>query len=235
MRDDTFLPLLLGTRAPAPAQLVPPGRAALEFPDLDAPPAPPAPAPPVPQPDPAPDREAETAALIEIAREAGFAEGLAEGERRGCEAEAARREAGLDGLLAATLSQVDTALARMRAEAAEQAEAFALLLLRSLDLALPLAAAREAPAMLERLLQLLGPVTEAPAGAVLRVPPVLLEQARARLDGTGLPVEADPALPPGDARISWRGGGLALVLAERRAAIREAMASLGFTDEEIPS
>ena len=55
------------------------------------------------------------------------------------------------------------------------------------------------------------------------------------VDGTGLPVEADPALPPGDARISWRGGGLALVLAERRAAIREAMASLGFTDEEIPS
>lgn len=235
MPDDTFLPLLLGTRAPEPAQPMPPGRVALEFPDLDAPPAPPAPAPPVPQPDPAPDREAETAALIEIAREAGFAEGLAEGERRGCEAEAARREAGLDGLLAATLSQVDTALARMRVEAAEQAEAFALLLLRSLDLALPLAAAREAPAMLERLLQLLGPVTEAPAGAVLRVPPVLLEQARARLDGTGLPVEADPALPPGDARISWRGGGLALVLAERRAAIREAMASLGFTDEEIPS
>ncbi|APT56449.1 hypothetical protein RGI145_04360 [Roseomonas gilardii] len=235
MRDDAFLPLLLGTRAPESAQPMPPGRAALEFPDLDAPPARPAPAPPVPQPDPAPDREAETAALIEIAREAGFAEGLAEGERRGCEAEAARREAGLDGLLAATLSQVDTALARMRAEAAEQAEAFALLLLRSLDLALPLAAAREAPAMLERLLQLLGPVTEAPAGAVLRVPPVLLEQARARLDGTGLTVEADPALPPGDARISWRGGGLALVLAERRAAIREAMASLGFTDEEIPS
>ncbi|PZP47963.1 MAG: hypothetical protein DI601_01725 [Azospirillum brasilense] len=235
MRDDAFLPLLLGTRAPEPAQPVPSGRAALEFPDLDAPPAPPAPPRPMSPPDPAPDREAETAALIEIAREAGFAEGLAEGERRGCEAEAARREAGLDGLLAATLSQVDTTLARMRAEAAEQAEAFALLLLRSLDLALPLAAAREAPAMLERLLQLLGPVTEAPAGAVLRVPPVLLEQARARLDGTGLPVEADPALPPGDARISWRGGGLALVLAERRAAIREAMASLGFTDEEIPS
>ena len=234
MRDDAFLPLLLGTRAPVPAQPPPPERPALEFPDLDAPPAP-APAAPVPPADPAPDREAEMEALIGIAREAGFADGLAEGERRGREAEAARREAGLDGLLAATLSQVDTALARMRAEAEEQAEAFALLLLRSLDLALPLAPAREAPAMLERLLQLLGPVTEAPAGAVLRVPPALLEQARARLDGTGLPVEADPALPPGDARIAWRGGGLALVLAERRAAIREAMASLGFTDEEIPS
>ena len=35
------------------------------------------------------------------------------------------------------------------------------------------------------------PVTEAPAGAVLRVPPVLLEQARARLDGTGLPLAAE--------------------------------------------
>ena len=80
-----------------------------------------------------------------------------------------------------------------------------------------------------------GTRSTAPAGAVLRVPPALLEQARARLDSTGLPVEADPALPPGDARIAWRGGGLALVLAERRAAIREAMASLGFTDEEIPS
>lgn len=234
MRDDTFLPLLLGRHAPGPARPTPPSRPALSFPDLDAPPEPP-PAPPMPAPDPVPDREAETAALIEIAREAGFAEGLAEGERRGRDAEAAQREAGLDGLLAATLSRIDEALARMRDEAAEQAEAFALLLLRSLDLALPLAAAREAPAMLERLLQLLGPVAEAPTGAVLRVPPGLLEQAQARLDGTGLPVEADPALPPGDARIAWRGGGLALVLAERRAAIREAMASLGFTDEEIPS
>ena len=100
------------------------------------------------------------------------------------------------------------------------------------DAALPGAAAREAPALLEPLMRALGPVEEAPPGATLRVPPALLDHARARFGAAGLPIEADPALPEGDARIVWRHGGLDLDLSRRRAAIREALAALDLPMED---
>ena len=81
----------------------------------------------------------------------------------------------------------------------------------------------------------LGPAEDAPAGAVLRVPPAILDVARERFGDRGLPIEADPALPEGDARLAWRHGGIALNLEDRRSAIRRVLASLNLLSEELPA
>ncbi len=220
--------------SPAPRHAAPdrpplPRDRALRLPDLDAPVAPAG-------PDPALARAAELDAMLDAAREAGIAEGRAAGERAGFAAASASRAAVLDDALAAALSHLEQATRDAAATAAANAQALAALLLGALDAALPGAAARFAPDMLDHLVARLGPVLDAPAGATVTVPPALLDEARARLAASGLPVEADPALAAGDARISWRGGSLALDLDGRRRAVRGVLRSLGLTsDQENPA
>ncbi|UFN48287.1 hypothetical protein LPC08_20080 [Roseomonas sp. OT10] len=196
---------------------------ALALPDLDAPP------PPPPAEGPGPE---EIAAMLDAARDAARADGYAAGEQAGWEAALASQAARLDGALAALLPQLEAMLREERAASEARTRELAVLLLRLVDAALPGAAARAAPDLLDRLMEHLGPVLEVPEGATVLVPPEVLEAARRRLDGTGLAVAADPALAPGDARIAWRGGGLAMDLAARRAAIGEVLASLGLTEED---
>lgn len=206
-------------RAPAPRAR------GLLLPDLDAPAVLPAPGPS------GPSRE-EIDLMLDAAREAGMAEGRAEGERDGFAQANQSRAAALDGALAGALARLDQAAREAAALAEENTRAVAVLLLDALDAALPGAASRFAPDMLDHLVEQLGPLSDAPSGATVMVPPALLDEARDRLAASGLPVEADPALPAGDARIAWRGGSLALDLAERRRAVRAVLNSLGLTPEQ---
>ncbi|WP_426956250.1 hypothetical protein [Muricoccus radiodurans] len=191
----------------------------LALPDWDAPQAPPAPA------------EPDLPTLLEEARREGHAAGLREGETRGRAAEAASREAMAEESVRMALLTLDEGREITRKAAEENARALARLVMGAVDAALPGAAARFAPDLLEPLVAALGPLVDAPLGATLQVPPALLDHARARF-GAALPVEADPALPEGDARIAWRRGGLDLDLGARRAAIRDVLVSLNLLDEE---
>ena len=198
--------------------MLPKGLRGLSLPDLDAPDQPAA--EPSAIPAPAPEE------VLEAARREAHAAGLREGEARGRAAAMASRDAMAEEAIRMALLALERAAEVARDVVDESAQALAEMLVSVVDAALPGAAAREAAALLEPLMRALGPVAEAPAGAVLHVPPALLEHARARFGAAGLPIEADPALPEGDARIAWRHGGLDLDLARRRAAIREALAVL---------
>ena len=200
------------------------GLRGLSLPDLDAPDVPPpeSPAPPTIE------------ELLEAARREGHAAGLREGEARGRAAEEASRDAMAEEAVRIALSQLDGARAAAREAADRNAEALAGMLVWMVDNALPGAAAREAAPLLEPLMRALGPLEDAPTGAVLRVPPALLDHARSRFGATGLPIEADATLPEGDARIAWRHGAIDLDLSRRRAAIREALLSLRLPVSPIP-
>lgn len=200
------------------------GLRGLRLPDLDAP-AVTAPAEPPP-----PTMEE----LLEAARREGHAAGLREGEARGRAAEQASRDALRDEAIRVALLQLEGARAAAQEASDGNAEALAALLVSVVDAALPGAAAREAPALLEHLVKALGPVEKAPAGAALRVPPSLLDHARERFGALGLPIEPDADLPEGDARIAWRYGGLELSLSRRRAAIHETLAALRLPSPEAP-
>ena len=200
------------------------GLRGLTLPDLDAPDAPP--------PDiPAPPTIEE---LLEGARREGHAAGLREGEARGRAAEQASRDAMAEESVRIALMHLDEGRVAAQEAADRNAEALASLLVWMVDAALPGAAAREAAPLLEPLMRALGPLEDAPPGAVLRVPPALLDHARDRFGAIGLPIEADPTLPEGDARIAWRQGGIDLDLSRRRAAIREALAALRLPLPPIP-
>lgn len=192
------------------------GLRGLTLPDLDAPDAPAAEIPTPPTIE----------ELLEAARREGHAAGLREGEVRGRAAEQASRDAMAEEAIRMALADLDGARAAAREAADRNAEALAGMLAWMVDAALPGAAAREAAALLGPLIQALGPVEDAPPGAALRVPPALLDHARERFGATGLPIEADPGLPEGDARIAWRTGGIDLDLSRRRSAIRETLAAL---------
>jgi flagellar biosynthesis/type III secretory pathway protein FliH len=192
------------------------GLRGLTLPDLDAPDVPPpeTPAPPTLE------------EMLEAARREGHAAGLREGQARGRAAEQASREALAEEAIRVALTHLDRAGEAAREMANRNAHVLAGLLADMVDAALPGAAAREAAELLEPLMRALGPLADAPAGAVLQVPPALLDHACARFGATGLPIEADPGLPDGDARIAWRQGGIELDLSRRRGAIREALAAL---------
>ena len=225
-----FQPLSLD-RLARPAATVAAPRPALDLPDFGLPPAPAAAVPPMPSGP----TQREIDALLEIARETALAEGRAEGERLGREAALRDRDAAFEDALLGALHRVEDAREELRRDATAHAQALGGLLLRFVDAAIPGIIGRHAPALLDQLLAALGPLEDAPPEAVLRVPPDLLEHARTRLAGRPLPVEADPALPPGDARIAWRGGSIAMLLEDRRAAIREVLLSLNLITEEAPA
>jgi len=192
------------------------GLRGLSLPDLDAPLV----AAPAEPPPPTLEER------LDEARREGHAAGLREGEARGRAAEQSARDALRDEAVRIALLQLEGARMAAREAADEAVSALAALLVGMVDAALPGAAAREAPALLEPLVRALGPVEDAPAGAVLHVPPALFDHARARFAGLGLPIEPDATLPEGDARIAWRHGGIDLDLSRRRVAIRDALAVL---------
>jgi flagellar biosynthesis/type III secretory pathway protein FliH len=192
------------------------GLRGLSLPDLDAPEV------AVPEAPAEPSIEE----MLDAARREGHAAGLREGEVRGRAAEQAARDSLAEEAIRLALLQLETAREVARDMVDENAQVLAKLLVSMVDAALPGAAAREAAALLEPLMRALGPVGNAPPGAVLRVPPALLDHARTRFGAAGLPIEADPGLPEGDARIVWRDGGLDLDLSRRRAALRDALAAL---------
>jgi flagellar biosynthesis/type III secretory pathway protein FliH len=191
---------------------------ALALPDLSRPP--PVAAPPPPDP-----------ALLEAIREAaeadgharGMAEGLAEGMRRQAVAQDAAVARSLDAIAAA---MADAAERGTRA-AAEAAETLAGLLLAAMDAALPLETARHGADLVARVTRELLPALADRPEAVLHVSPGLVEALSARLPA-GPEVQPDPALPEGDARIAWRDGACLVSLAQRRAAVRAALAAAGF-------
>lgn len=195
---------------------------ALPLPDLARPPPPGAPPPPDPALLAAARQEGEAAGHA-----AGFAEGLAEGLRR----QAAAQEAAMAASLAAIAAALEAAAERGRLEAAAAAEALARLLLAAMDAALPAETARCGEVLIARVAAALRPAIADRPEAVVHVAPELVARLSARLP-EGPPVAADPALPPGDARIAWRDGATLVSLERRREAVRAALAAAGFAMEE---
>lgn len=194
---------------------------ALPLPDLSLPPPGAAP----PPPDPA---ELIAAARAEGEAEGharGFAEGLEEGLRR----QAAAQQAAMTASLAAIAAALEAAAEQGARAAAEAAEALATTLLAAMDAALPAEAARCGEAMVARIAAELLPALADRPEARLRVAPGLVPGIAARLP-QGPEVVADPALPPGDARIEWRDGAHIISLERRRAAVRAALGAAGFHD-----
>lgn len=201
---------------------------AFTLPDIDAPVAPPTPVTmPEPEPEPAgPTLEEQ----LTMAREEGFREGLAEGETLGLHQATQREEAKIAALLGKLAENHARAEAEVRELVQAHARAIAVTALKALDAALPLAATRLGPALIERAATALRPALEDRPEARLLVHPDLAEALSARLPHWT--IEPDAALPPGDARIAWRGGAASLDLAGRRAAIRAALAALDLVEPE---
>ncbi len=194
----------------------------LPLPDLATPP--PMDAPPPPDP-----------ALLDAARAEGDAEGhargLAEGLAEGMRRQAAAQEAAMAASLAAIAAALEAAAERGRREADEAAAALAGVLLAAMDAALPAEAARCGEVLIARVAAELRPALADRPEATLHVAPDLVVRLAARLP-EGPSVVADPALPPGDARIAWRDGTCLVALETRRAAVRAALAAAGFAMEE---
>jgi flagellar biosynthesis/type III secretory pathway protein FliH len=214
----------LSLSALAGGRVAPVGGMAL--PDLDARPAPPPVAAPEPEGPPLEE-------LLAAARAEGFAAGRSEGEAAGHAAALAGIEQRMAESLAALPAALQQAQAAADALAEEHAGLVARLLIAALDTALPAAAARLGPALILRTATALRPALEDRQEARLHVHPDLAGPLAGQLPHWI--VEADADLPPGDARIQWRGGGAALDLDARRRAIRDTLATLDLTqDGDIP-
>jgi flagellar biosynthesis/type III secretory pathway protein FliH len=194
-------------------------RHTLRLPDLGAPPPPPAPPPPDPEVLLA---EARAAGVVE-GRGIGHAAGLAEGRAEQMRAQEAAMQRALERI-AALLAEAGAA---GRRTAEEAAQALAALLMQTLDLALPGAAARLAPEIVAHVaVPLITAIADRPE-AVLRVAPGLVEPIAARLPSGAPQVVADESVPPGDARLAWRDGAIVIDLAQRRAAVAETLRMVG--------
>ncbi|MBY0339331.1 MAG: hypothetical protein K2X11_22140 [Acetobacteraceae bacterium] len=182
--------------------------------DFDAPAAPPSAAP---APDPLPG-------LVAAAREEGFRAG-----------EAAGAAAMRDALEAATLSAIDAlraSLARdaeaLRAEAEARATGVARAALAALLSAFPTLAGRFGEAEAARFAEQLLPSLAGDGALRLEVAPALRDAIARRLAGTpGLDIEADAALEPGEARITWRDGAAERRTADAIAAVTALLADHG--------
>jgi flagellar biosynthesis/type III secretory pathway protein FliH len=192
---------------------------ALPLPDLSRPP--PAAAPPPPDP-------ALLAAIRAEGEAEGHARGFAEGMQEGLRRQAAAQEAAVAASLGTLAAAMQEAAEAGERAAAEAAEALASLLLGAMDAALPEEAARHGDVLVARVAAALLPALADRPEATLHVAPAIVEAVAARLP-SGPPVAADPALPPGDARIAWRDGAQLVSLERRRAAVRAALAAAGFT------
>jgi len=210
---------------PRPRGAKPRSVGTLVVPDFDAP-------PPPPEPDAASLAAATAAAAarageLEAARQAGHAAGYAEGAA----ATAAAREAAEAVALQAIAAALGDARGAALAATEEAASALARLLLAALDAALPAAAARLAPETAADLVAALAPLLEANHGVVVRVGPGCAEAAAARIADPRVDLVEDPALTPGDATATWRGGGAVAALAHRRGAVAATLAAFGLHTE----
>lgn len=179
--------------------------------------APPAPAPP-PSIEP----------LLAEARRGGWEDGLAEGLRRAVETQQAA--AGRAAEIAAEALRHSHASARDASTAV--AQDLARLVLSMLDAALPGLAADHGAPLAAAFARRVAPVLETVPEARLLVPVGLGEAVRALLGARAITVEEDAAVPPGDARATWRGGGAAFDLSTRRQAIRQLLESSGLGPKE---
>ncbi len=160
------------------------------------------------------------AARLETVRAADFAAGEAAGAAREAQSRMARDAA----VLAAMALALEQAEAAARSAAIDGSQAVATLLLAALDAALPEAAARLAPEAAARLAAVLLPLLAEGLAVTLHVAAGCGEAAAGRLADPRVKVAEDAALPPGDARATWRGGGACLSLAARRQAVADMLA-----------
>jgi flagellar biosynthesis/type III secretory pathway protein FliH len=179
--------------------------------------------PPAPVPAPEPIEP-----LLEEARRSGWEDGLAEGLRRA----AATHEAAAARIAEVAVEALRLGERQAQAAAATVAQDLSRLVLSMLDAALPGLAAAQAAPLAAAFAGRLAPMLEAAPEARLLVPAGLGDAVRALLGGLRVTVEEDAALPPGDARASWRAGGAALDLAARRQAIRAVLESSGLGPKE---
>ncbi len=165
------------------------------------------------------------------AREAAFAAGRAEGHAAGL-AEAAEQQS---AQCAAALAVIAASLSRAEAESQAVTEqglaALARLVLGMLDAALPRLAARESEAAL-LLARRLAPALASLGPVRLRIAPALAESLAAAIGDPRIALVPDATVAPGDARAEWQGGEAAMDLAERRRAIRAALADCGIALED---
>ncbi len=179
----------------------------------------------LPPPPPAPPS---IEPLLEDARRGGWEDGLAEGLRRAgasLEADAAR------------IAETAVEAVRLGHDAAHEAatavaQDLARLVLSILDAALPGLAADHAAPLAAAFAGRVVPLLEAQPEARVTVPTGLGDPVRALLATTVITVEEDAALPPGDARATWRGGGAAFDLTARRQEIRRVLESSGLGPKE---
>ncbi|MCX7686216.1 MAG: hypothetical protein N2Z67_13210 [Acetobacteraceae bacterium] len=161
----------------------------------------------------------------------GEAEAYEAGRRAGLAEAALSREAAV----AATLDAISAAARGLAAEAGRQAEALLAELARTLlamaDAALPDLARRDAVPLVSAFVARLAPVVAEAARPVVRVAPSVAPLLSPLL---AWPVEADLSIAEGDARVVWQGGEAAFSLAERRAALRDALALLGLSKDPAP-
>lgn len=186
-------------------------------------------APPVPNDPTALLAEAMDANRV-AAREEGYAAGRA--------AALAEMENAQGAVIAAALTSLPAAIARLTETASnaarEEAGTLAGIVLAALDTALPAAVARATPDAAAHLAARLAPLLEQEIRVTLHVAPELAEAVAARIDDPRLTVAPDTRQPPGDLRAEWRGGTASFDLAARRAAIRSALAEAGLALENDP-
>ncbi|GGC56783.1 hypothetical protein GCM10011504_38930 [Siccirubricoccus deserti] len=161
------------------------------------------------------------AARLEEARATSHAAGEAAGLAAAAASLAARETAALEAIAAALAGQ-DAALA---AAAEASATALAGLLLQALDSALPAAAARLAPECVAPFAAALAPLLAEATAVTLHVATGFGAATAERIADPRLTIVEDAALPPGDARAAWRGGGATLSLAARRRAVAAMLAA----------
>ena len=166
--------------------------------------------------------------LLAEARRGGFEDGLAEGLRRAAETQGAAAARALESAVEAL--RLGHEAARGAAEAV--AQDLARLVLSMLDAALPGLAAEHAAPLATAFARRVAPVLEAVPEAQLLVPAGLGDAVRVLLGTSTITVEEDAALPLGDARATWRGGGATLDLAARRRDIRRVLESSGLGPKE---
>jgi hypothetical protein len=152
---------------------------------------------------------------LEDARTAGLADGEAAGLAAAAASLAAREAAALEAIAAALADQS----AALEAAAEASASALAGLLLQALDSALPAAAARLAPDCVAPFAAALAPLLAEAKAVTLHVAAGFGDATAARIADPRLAIAEDAALPPGDARACWQGGGATLSLAARRQAV----------------
>ncbi|WP_158537262.1 FliH/SctL family protein [Humitalea rosea] len=201
-------------------------RTGLLLPDLDAPPP-----PPPPEDTSAQDLDALLDEARATAREIGFSAGRAAGlaEARGEDAAQAARS------LAALAQGLEAAATAAVARAEEDAAALAGLLLAALDAALPYAAAHDGAAQAARAATRMAATLTAGRQPRCLVATALVATVTDLLGEHGPPVQGDPALAPGDARLVWEDGGVETRLADRRRAIHEILAAFGLADDKEQS